>query len=112
MNQPYFFDLFNVDVFSQFDTAVELLAFQTAEGDDALLRSVECIITALFDVVTSVKFGAALSDDDRTRISNFSCEKLHTEALSFGVSAQTCGSAGFLMCHVSKLVNNNTVKVV
>lgn len=72
------------------------------EGDAALGKGKEGIVTASLHVLAGMKLGAALTDDDFARRDTLTAETLDAEALGDGIATEVGRSASFTMCHKGK----------
>ena len=76
------------------DAAVSLI-----EADSAVGEGEESVIPTHPDVLTCLKFGAALANDDRTRGNGFTAETFHAEALATAIATVARRSLSFFMGH-------------
>lgn len=72
------------------------------EGDAALGKGEESVVTASLHIFSGMKLGAALADDNIASRDALSAEALDAEALGDGIATEVGRSAGFTMCHKGK----------
>lgn len=72
------------------------------EHDLAFNQSKQCVIVALADILTRMKSGADLADQDVTGTDDFTAETLDTTSLAIRIATVPGGALSFFMCHFAK----------
>src|SRR5437763_1784616 len=81
----------------------DLAATVGAELHRTGLEGEQRVVATAADTGAGVEVGAALADQDLTRVDDLTAEALHAESLGIGVATVPGGRCALLVCHFSSV---------
>ena len=73
--------------------------FLVLKGNRAVRKGKKGVIGALFNVLSRMKLGTALTNDNFACVNGFAAKRLYTEAFGDRITSELGRTACFTMCH-------------